>query len=93
MVLEDKRQYFYNIIDTKEKVKSVVSYQLLYNLTERDGASHCQERQNETIYKLLKIRNTKKFERPTVARVRKKKEKKKKKNFSSSKIGRSHQKI
>jgi hypothetical protein len=55
MVLEDKTQYLYQIIDTKEKVISVVSYQLLYGLTEYDGASHCQEGQNGTIYKLLKV--------------------------------------
>ena len=33
MVLEDKRQYLYQIINTEENVKSVVSYQILYNLT------------------------------------------------------------
>jgi hypothetical protein len=53
IVLDDKRQYLYQIIDTKEKVKSVVSYQILYNLTDRDGASHCQEGQNGAIFKLL----------------------------------------
>lgn len=61
MILSDKRydiKYrIYEIIDTGKVLKSVVSYQVLNNMTSYVGASHCQAGQGGRVYHLRKIRN------------------------------------
>ena len=61
MILSDKRydiKYrIYEIIDTGKVLKSVVSYQVLNNMTSYVGASHCQAGQGGRVYQLRKIRN------------------------------------
>lgn len=61
MILNDKRNdikyRIYEIIDTGKVLKTVVSYQVLNNMTSYVGASHCQAGQGGRVYKLRKIRN------------------------------------
>jgi hypothetical protein len=61
LILNETRRYvknrIYEIIPTEEVVKSVVSYQVLYGLTNMVGSSHCQEGQSGTMYKIRKVRN------------------------------------
>jgi uncharacterized protein YjbI with pentapeptide repeats len=61
MILNDKRSdikyRIYEIIDTGKVLKSVVSYQVLYGMTDYVGASHCQAGQDGRVYKIRKIRN------------------------------------
>ena len=47
----------YEIVNTQVEVNSVVSYQILHNLTGWVSGSHCQEGQGGKIYKLQKIKN------------------------------------
>ena len=61
LILNETRRHvknrIYEILPTEEVVKSVVSYQILHGLTDMVGASHCQEGQGGTIYKIRKVRN------------------------------------
>ena len=45
----------YEIVETADKVKSVISYQVLHKLTDNVYSSHCQEGHGGKIYKLQKI--------------------------------------
>ena len=66
LILDETRRHvknrIYEIIPTEEVVKSVVSYQVLNHLADDwFGASHCQEGQSGTIFKIRKVRNAAKM--------------------------------
>lgn len=55
-VIENKGEdRIYEIVETADKVKYVISYQVLHKLTDNVYSSHCQEGQGGKIYKLQKI--------------------------------------
>ncbi len=59
----------YEIVKTTDTVKSVVSYQVLKGLTSAVSASHCQEGQGGSLFKLLKIKNAGRIVSDTIKRV------------------------
>jgi hypothetical protein len=59
----------YEIVKTTDTVKSVISYQVLEGLTSMVSASHCQEGQGGSLFKLLKIKNAGRIVSDTIKRV------------------------
>ena len=59
----------YEVVKTADTVQSVVSYQVLKGLTSAVSASHCQEGQGGSLFKLLKIKNAGRIVSDTIKRV------------------------